>query len=89
MQQQPQSRHVVKQHLILGTDRQDAENQRDLWLSQNPAISVVTIHTMKREPETLLTRIGSRRVPRVSIMVEYQEPDARAEGHSTTAAPSE
>ena len=25
---------LVKEHLILGTDKQDAEKQRDLWLSQ-------------------------------------------------------
>src|SRR5712671_1685250 len=29
---------LVKEHLILGTDKQDAEKQRDLWLSQNPAL---------------------------------------------------
>jgi hypothetical protein len=71
--------HAVSQHLILGTDGQDAEKQRDLWLSQNPAIKVVRIHDVRQEPATLLTRIGRKRVPRVSIMVEYEQPDARAE----------
>jgi hypothetical protein len=69
---------IVKEHLILGTDKQDAEEQRDLWLSENPSIKVVTIHPVKREPHTLLTLIGSRHVPRVSIMVEYEEPDTAA-----------
>jgi hypothetical protein len=27
----------MKEHLILGTDKRDAEEQRDAWLSQNPA----------------------------------------------------
>jgi hypothetical protein len=71
--------HVVKQHLILGTDSHDAESQKNLWLLQNPAIRVVRIHGVTREPETLLTRIGRKHVPRVSIMVEYEEPDAPAE----------
>ena len=67
---------IVKEHLILGTDKRDAEAQRDLWLSENPSIKVVKIHRVKREPQTLLTLIGSKHVPRVSIMVEYEEPDA-------------
>jgi hypothetical protein len=71
--------NVIKEHLILGTDRQDAESQKDLWLAENPSIRVVQIHEVKPEPETLLTRIGRKHVPRVSIMVEYEEPDALAE----------
>jgi hypothetical protein len=67
---------IVKEHLILGTDKRDAEEQRDLWLSENPSIKVVKIHRVKREPQTLLTLIGSKHVPRVSITVEYEEPDA-------------
>jgi hypothetical protein len=63
----------VKERLILGTDRRDAENQKDLWLSQNPAIKVIKIHRVKREPPTLLARISAKHVPRVSIMVEYEE----------------
>lgn len=63
----------MKERLILGTDGQDAENQKDLWLSQNPAIKVIKIHGLKREPRTLLGRIGAKEVPRVSIMVEYEE----------------
>ena len=81
--------NLVKEHLILGTDNRDAELQRDLWLSQNPAVKVVRIHGVKREPRTLLTRIGSKHVPHVSIMVEYVEPDARAQTLSRPAPPSE
>ena len=80
--------NVVKEHLILGTDKQDAEKQRDLWLSQNPAIKVIKIHRVKREPQTLLTRISRKHVPRVSIMVEYEEPDVRAKKRSRTTPPS-
>jgi hypothetical protein len=65
----------VKTYLILGFDRRDAENQRDLWLSQNPAIKVIKIHRVKREPPTLLSRLGTKNIPRVSIMVEYLDSD--------------
>jgi hypothetical protein len=68
----------VKEHLILGTDKRDAEEQRDLWLSENPSIRVIKLHRVKREPQTLLTLIGSKHVPRVSIMVEYEETKAAA-----------
>ena len=80
---------LVKEYLILGTDKQDAEKQRDLWLSQNPALRVVRMHPVKPEPPTLLTRIGSKHVPRVSITVEYEEPDIRTEALAWPALPSE
>ena len=81
--------NLVKEHLILGTDKQDAEKQRDLWLSQNPALKVLRMHPVQPEPPTLLTRIGSRHVPRVSITVEYEEPEIRAEALSWPTLPSE
>ena len=81
--------NLVKEHLILGTDKQDAEKQRDLWLSQNPALTVVRMHPVKLEPRTLLTRIGSKHVPHVSILVEYEDPDVRTEALSWPALPSE
>ena len=68
------SGRIVKEYLILGTDKRDAEQHRDLWLSENPSIKVVKIHRVKREPQSLLTLIGS--FPRVSIVVEYEEPAA-------------
>jgi len=81
--------NLVKEHLILGTDKQDAEKQRDLWLSQNPALKVLRMHPVQPEPPTLLTRIGSRHVPRVSITVEYEEPEIRAEALSWPTLASE
>ena len=68
----------VKEYLILGTDKRDAEQQRDLWLSENPSIRVIKIHRVKREPQTLLTLIGSKHVPRVSISLEYEETEVSA-----------
>ena len=62
----------MQEHLFLGIDKRDAEAQRDLWLSQNPAIKVIKIYGVRREPPSLLTRIGGKRVPRVSILVEYE-----------------
>ena len=81
--------NLVKEYLILGTDKQDAEKQRDLWLSQNPALKVLRMHPVKLEPPTLLTRIGSKHVPRVSITVEYEESEIRAETLSWPTLPSE
>jgi hypothetical protein len=71
--------NFVQEHLILGTDERDAEKQRDLWLSENPCIKIVRIHEAQPEPQTLLTRIGSKHVPRVSILVEYEDPKIPAE----------
>jgi hypothetical protein len=45
---------IMKEHLILGTDKRDAEEQRDAWLSQNPAIKVIKIHRVKPEQPNLL-----------------------------------
>jgi hypothetical protein len=70
---------VVKEHLILGIDNRDVETQRDLWLSQNPALKVIKVHGVKQEPPSLLTLIGSKHVPRVSIVVEFEEPSVPAE----------
>jgi hypothetical protein len=66
---------IVKEHLILGKDRRDAEAQRDRWLSENPAIKVLRVHPPRQTPPTLLTRLGGRNVPRVFIAVDYEEAD--------------
>ena len=64
---------AMKQHMILGRDNDDAEAWRDRWLSENPSIKILRVHHPKPEPETWLTRLGGRNVPRVSITVEYEE----------------
>jgi hypothetical protein len=63
---------TMKQHMILGNDRRDVEARCDEWLSENPAIRVVRVHRPRREPDSWLTRLGGRDVPRVSITVEYE-----------------
>ncbi len=63
----------MKEHIILGRDRQDAEARRDQWISENPKIRVLRVHRPKREPDSLLTMLGGRNVPRVSISVEYED----------------
>ena len=83
---------VKQERLILGTDRRDAEKQIDLWLAQNPEIKIIRIHEMRREPSSLLTFIGGRNVPRVSVTVEYQihDDDARTDAKDSSAvAPAE
>jgi hypothetical protein len=63
---------AMKQHMILGKNRRDLEARRDEWISGNPHITVVRVHRPKREPESLLTLLGGRDVPRVSLIVEYE-----------------
>src|SRR5450755_4019961 len=70
---------AVKEHIILGIDKHDAEEQLDLWLSENPAIKVLRVHQPRREPHNLLTRLGGRNAPRFSITVDYEEADASKE----------
>jgi hypothetical protein len=66
----------MEERLILGTDRWDAEKQVGLWLSGHPEIKVIRVHDVEREPPSLLTLIGGKHVPRVSITVEYQASDS-------------
>jgi hypothetical protein len=66
------SESFVKEHIILGTDKNDAERQKDLWLAQNPSITILRVHPPRRE-QHLLARIGGRNVPRVSIAVDYED----------------
>jgi hypothetical protein len=68
-----QQGNVVKEHMILGTDKADAERQLDIWLAENPATKVLQVRQPKREPHNLLTRLGGRNVPRFSITVECEE----------------
>jgi hypothetical protein len=63
----------LKQHIILGADRRDAEHHKELWLAQHPEVRIIKVHRPKRE-QGLLARFGGRRVPRVSIAVDYEEP---------------
>ena len=65
---------AMKQHVILGRDDDDAVAWRDRWLSDNPSIKVPRLHHPTPEPESWLTRLGGRNIPRVSITVEYEEP---------------
>ena len=65
----------MKHHVILGRDRRDVEAQRDMWLTENPDIRVVRVHPPKPEPPTLLTRIGGRNVPRISVEFDYEISD--------------
>jgi hypothetical protein len=62
----------VKQHIILGADRRDAEHHKDLWLARHPEVRIIKVHRPQRE-QSLLARFGGKRVPRVSITVDYEE----------------
>ena len=74
---------AVKQHMILGKNKRDVGARRDEWISGNPEITVVRVHRPKREPESWLTLLGGRDVPRVSIIVEYEVNAAAGEQVNT------
>jgi hypothetical protein len=62
----------ANRHTILGKNKRDAEALRDKWLAEHQTIKVLRIHRPKREPKVLLTVIGGRNVPRVSVTIEYE-----------------
>ena len=79
---------ALKQHMILGKNKRDVEARRDEWISENPEIRVVRVHRPKREPDSWLTRLGGRDVPRVSIIVEYELNTTRASENTSTLSPT-
>jgi hypothetical protein len=66
----------MSEHMILGSDECDAEAQRDLWLKEHPDAKIIRVHSPKREPSNLLTRLGGKKIPRVSILIDYELPEA-------------
>jgi hypothetical protein len=62
--------------MILGSDDYDAEEQRDLWLKEYRGVRINRVHPATREPPNWLTRFGGNNVPRVSILIEYELPEA-------------
>jgi len=65
----------LKEHVILGIDALDIQAQKDQWLVQNPHIRITETCDIKREPPSLLTRFGGKRVPRFSMLLHYREED--------------
>jgi len=66
----------MREYTILGTDECDAEEQRDRWLKEYRGIKINRVHPPKREPPNLLTRAGGKKLPRVSILIDYELPEA-------------
>jgi hypothetical protein len=66
---------MAQQYMILGKDTRDAEARRDTWLSEHPEIKILRLHPPQPEL-SLLTRFAGSNVPRVSIVVEYEEAGA-------------
>ena len=66
----------MSKYIVLGTDNCDAEKQRDLWLKEHRGIKINRVHPPKREPPNVLTRFGGRQSLRVSILIDYELPDA-------------
>jgi hypothetical protein len=64
-----------KEHVILGIDTLDIQEQKDRWLAENPHISITETSDIKREPPSLLIRFGGRGVPRFSMLLRYRDED--------------
>jgi hypothetical protein len=77
---------VVQEHFILGVDERDLQIERSRWLTENPCIKVVET-IIRQEPPTLLTRIGGKRVPRLSMLVRYHTV-MHSEAPSSPSSPS-
>jgi hypothetical protein len=64
-----------KEHVILGIDTLDIQEQKDRWLAENPHISITETSDIEREPPSLLIRFGGRGVPRFSMLLRYRDED--------------
>jgi hypothetical protein len=69
---------TAKEHLILGTDAHDIEEQKQRWLVENPQIEIIESGDIRREPSSLLIRLGGKRIPRFSVLLQYREMDVPA-----------
>jgi hypothetical protein len=69
----------LKEHVILGVDARDIHAQKDRWLAENPRIKVTETSGIKREPPSLLTRFGGKRIPRFSMLLRYRQAADRPE----------
>lgn len=76
---------LLKEHLILGRDLRVIEHQKQQWLSENPGVRVIA-ENVRREPRTLLTRIGGKRVPRFSLLLHFGEIAGQQHAASSPAA---
>jgi hypothetical protein len=66
----------MSEYIIFGTDECDAEEQRDLWLKKHPGLKINRVNPPKREPPNLVTRFASKKSLRVSILIDYELPEA-------------
>jgi hypothetical protein len=65
----------LKEHVILGIDALDIQTQKDRWLAENPRFRITETTDIKREPPSLLIRLGGKYVPRFSMLLRYREED--------------
>jgi hypothetical protein len=66
---------LLKEHVILGIDALDIQRQKDRWLAENPRFRITETSDIKREPPSLLIRLGGKSVPRFSMILRYREED--------------
>ena len=78
----------VREHVILGTDARDIQAQKHRWLAENPHIKVTETGDIKREPPSLLIRLGGKCVPRFSMLVRYREEPSGPETTAISISPA-
>jgi hypothetical protein len=78
--------NTAKEYLILGIDARDVEEQKQRWLTENPQIEIIESGDIRREPSNLLIRLGGKRIPRFSVLLQYREADKARRVSALSAA---
>jgi hypothetical protein len=66
----------MSKFMILGTDERDVEEQLSLWLKDKRGIKINRVNPPQHERPTLLTRLGGKNVPHVSMLIDYELSEA-------------
>ena len=66
----------MSKFMILGTDERDVEEQLSLWLKDKRRIKIKRVNPPQHERPTLLTRLGGKNDPHVSMLIDYELSEA-------------
>jgi hypothetical protein len=69
---------LIQEFIILAANEQDLQAEKGHWLAKNSDMKIIETN-VGREPSSLLSRIGGKGVPRVSMLIRYEVVRAEAE----------